>query len=195
MMKDLDYPTLERYLSAQRLETYLRMAHNDHRKAIELYQLNIEKSQIFYARMHWLEIGLRNAMNQQLSRQYGSEWYDNPHIDMNDKDKSQIKAAKDNLQKDQKPLTNSNVIAQLSFGFWVNLFNYPYDTLWRHCLRRTFAMHSNPIERKHLSKRLHPLLKLRNRIAHYEPILGYDLPALEQDMIDIIHWIEPNITL
>lgn len=94
--------------------------------------------------------------------------------------------------KEGKPLTNGSIIAQLSFGFWVNLFNYPYDTLWRHCLRKTFA--ADKLERKQISGMLHPLLKLRNRIAHYEPILGYDLAKMQQDMVDIVCWIDPNMT-
>lgn len=195
MMKDLDYPTLERYLSAQRLETYLRLAQHDRAKAIELYQHNIERSQAFYATMHWLEVGLRNAMHQQLSQHYGEHWYDNAAAILSDKDAAQISKAKDNVTKDRKALTSGNIIAQLNFGFWVNLFNNPYESLWRHCLRRTFAHHPSKVERKDINRKLHPLLKLRNRIAHYEPIISYDLPALEQDMIDIIHWIEPNITL
>lgn len=94
----------------------------------------------------------------------------------------------------QKLFTNGNLVAELNFGFWVNIFNLYYDTLWRHCLRQAFTPQTGSLERKQLSKNLHPILKLRNRIAHYEPILDYDLPKMQQDIIDIVRLIEPNIT-
>jgi hypothetical protein len=194
MLKHIDYETLAHILSAERLATYLRMAGGNNQKAADLYIENLKQCQVFYGKLHWLEIGLRNAMNRQLSQKYGIEWFNSPHIGLNEKDISQIQKAKEQLQKEEKPFTNSNVIAQLSFGFWVNLFNFPYDTLWRHCLRKTFAPQTGTLERKRVSGTLHPILKLRNRIAHYEPILGYDLPKMQQDMVDIVRWIEPNIT-
>jgi hypothetical protein len=65
--------------------------------------------------------------------------------------------------------------------------------LWRFPLRKVFAGHTAKLERHEISKKLHPILKLRNRIAHYEPILGYDLPKAKKDIADIVHWIEPKI--
>jgi hypothetical protein len=194
MLKHLHYGTLARFLSEERLATYVRAAAENKEKAADLYIENLNQSRILYGKLHWLEIGLRNAMNRQLSQKYGEKWFDNQHIGLNEKDISQIAKAKEQLAKENKPLSNNNVIAQLSFGFWVNLFNYPYDTLWRHCLRRTFAPHTGTLERKRVSGLLHPLLKLRNRIAHYEPIIGYDLPKMQQDMTSIVRWIEPDIT-
>lgn len=194
MLKHINYDTLAHFLSAERLATYLRSAGNDEQISVDLYMENLNQCGILYGKLHWLEVGLRNAMNRQLSQKYDNEWFDNPHIGLNEKDISQIEKAKAQLVKENKPLTNSNIIAQLSFGFWVNLFNFEYDTLWRHCLRRTFTPQSGTLERKRISGTLHPILKLRNRIAHYEPILGYDLPKMQQDMVDIVRWIEPNIT-
>ena len=85
------------------------------------------------------------------------------------------------------------MVAELSFGLWVNLFNFPYEKIWRFPLRHAFAGYKGTLERREISKKLHPILKLRNRIAHYEPILGYDLPKMQQDIADIVRWIEPNI--
>jgi hypothetical protein len=67
-----------------------------------------------------------------------------------------------------------------------------YDNLWRYCLRKAFPKTKEATFRKDVSKRLHPILKLRNRVAHYEPILKYDLAKYNQNIIDIINWIEPE---
>jgi hypothetical protein len=143
--------------------------------------------------LHWLEVGLRNAVNRTLIRHYGEEWFDTPRVRLSEKDQSQIQKARAQLRHEGKSFTNGQLIAQLNFGFWVHLFDAPYDTLWRHCLRQSFAAHPGPLERKQISKMLHPILKLRNRIAHYEPILEYDLVTLRHDIQRIVSWIDPNI--
>lgn len=194
MLKEVNYKLLEKFLSTERIGTYLCLADDNRQKTIDLYIENLKQCQIFYAKLHWLEIGLRNAINSQFSQKYGVEWFNNPHIGLNEKDKSQIQKAKNNLEKERKEFSNGNLVAELNFGFWVNLFNKHYDTLWRQCLRKVFTSQTGVLERKQLSKTLHPILKLRNRIAHYEPILDYDLPKIQQDIIDIVRLIEPNIT-
>lgn len=193
-MLKLDYEMLAHFLSVERLTTYVRLAERNTQKAADLYIENLNKCQDFYAKLHWLEVGLRNAMNRELSQKYGVEWFDNPHVGLGLKEQGQIAKAKEHLARDKKPLSNGNMIAELSFGLWVNLFNSPYEKLWRYPLRKAFAGHNGKLERHVISKKLRPILKLRNRIAHYEPILHYDLPEIEHDIVDIVRWIEPNIT-
>jgi hypothetical protein len=195
MLKLLNYDALARFLSTERLATYLRMTANNSQKAADLYIENLKECQKLYEKLHWLEIGLRNAINRELSQKYGHEWFDNPSVGLGLKEQGQIAKAKEHLARDRKPLTNGNMIAELSFGLWVNLFNSPYERLWRFPLRNAFAGNTSTLERHTISGKLHPILKLRNRIAHYEPILGLNnLPQMQQDMVDIVRWIEPNIT-
>lgn len=184
---------LERFLSSDRLGSYLRMANGDHTKAVALYLENLEQCQRFYTALHWLEIGLRNAMNRQLTVRYGDAWYDNRHLGLGTIEQQQIQKARDTLMKAGKPTGNGDMVAALNFGFWVNLFNNPYDDLWRFCLRKAFPGCATPLQRKEMRSKLHPMLRLRNRIAHYEPILSHDLATRRQDIIDIIRWIEPDM--
>jgi hypothetical protein len=191
----MDYEILKRFLSSDRLATYLRMANGQAENAADLYIKNLLESQNLYAKLHWLEIGMRNAINRELSMKYGAEWFDNPHLGLGEREQSHIQKAKDHLARNRKPQTNGNMVAELNFGLWVNLFNSPYERLWRYPLRKAFAGYQGALQRHEISKKLHPILKLRNRIAHYEPILEYDLPSMQQDIIDIVRWIEPNIEM
>jgi len=188
----LPYRLIERFLSTDRLTTYLHMAGGNHDQAVGLYLNNLHQCQRFYAGLHWLEIGLRNAINKQLSDTYGVEWYNSPVLALANKECEQIEKAKNRLIRENKPITNGSLIAELSFGFWVNLFNAPYDSLWRYGLRKAFAVADQSLQRKQVSSALHPILKLRNRIAHYEPILRLDLESLWLDMDKVIQWIEPE---
>jgi len=189
MLKINNYEQLEAFLSEKRLNSYLQRAKGDKTQAITLYHENLHQSQLFYGKLHWLEIGLRNAINRCISRQYGDLWFHNPLLGLAPNEQAKIQKAIDQLKKEKKPADNSHLIAELNFGLWVNLFNSYYDELFRKCLRKAFISPTGTLQRKYLSKTLHGILKLRNRIAHYEPIIDYDLPLIASDIDNVIQLI------
>ena len=65
-------------------------------------------------------------------------------------------------------------------------------TLWRPALRRAFP-HRSPLTRKQAHRPLNGLRKLRNRIAHHEPILARDLLGDHQRILDVTGWISPGV--
>ncbi|MEI7668569.1 MAG: Abi family protein [Pseudomonadota bacterium] len=192
MQKNTDYEKLEAFLSAKRLDSYLQKTHGNKEQATILYRDNLYQSKVFYAKLHWLEVGLRNAMNNTLSKQYGEQWFNNSALGLAANEQAKIQKAIEKLKKERKIFDNGNLIAELNLGLWVNLFNNQYDELFRKCLRKAFISPTGILQRKQLSKILHAILKLRNRIAHYEPIIDYDLPTLASDINKIIQLIAPE---
>ena len=63
---------LEASFSPERLRTYLRAAKGDRKRALQLYTWNTKISAAFYGPLQGLEIALRNAIHQQLTRCYGA---------------------------------------------------------------------------------------------------------------------------
>lgn len=188
----MNYKTLKNAISEDRIRPYLSIANGNENQAVSLYLQNLELCEKLYYNLHWLEIILRNSINKSLCNRLGSEWY-STNIDIfADVEKNKIEKSISQLISDNKQINNPNIVANLNFGFWVNIFNNPYDNLWRYCLRKAFPKTKEATFRKDVSKRLHPILKLRNRVAHYEPILKYDLAKYNQNIIDIINWIEPE---
>ena len=57
-----------------------RPAEGDRKRALELYTWNTKISAAFYGPLQGLEIALRNAIHQQLTRCYSAAWYDNPAV-------------------------------------------------------------------------------------------------------------------
>ena len=91
----------------------------------------------------------------------------------------------------------------LSFGFWVSLLGEGgcldaggdsradfEATLWRPALRRAFP-HRTALSRRQAYKPLNNLRKLRNRIAHHEPIFERRLLDDHQRILDVTGWISP----
>jgi hypothetical protein len=109
------------------------------------YTWNIEVSSAFWGAVHVLEVSLRNAENQQLTRRYNRlDWWRHP-----------------------------DVVAALPFGFWSGLLapggSAQYETkYWQTFLHKAFPQFLGP--RSQLYRDVDSLRLFRNRIAHHEPV-------------------------
>ena len=191
---------LETSLSRERLGTYLAATGGDREKAIRLYIWNTEVSAAFYAPLQGLEVALRNAMHRRLAERYGPAWYDNPDAGLDGGALDRLESARSGLKQSDPP----QVVAALSFGFWVSLLgpggridarrarrkaNYEM-TLWRPALRGVFV-HRRPLNRGQAHRPLDDLRILRNRIAHHEPIFRKNLTLHHERLLDVAGWISP----
>ena len=159
-------------------------------------------SAAFYGPLQGLEVALRNAMHRQLDRCYGARWYDNPAARFDMGCRGRIAAAKEEVVRDGHSVTPCRVLATLSFGFWIALLgsggrvdstgrkaNYEM-TLWRPALRGAFPFRT-PLTRKQAHGPLDDLRKLRNRIAHHEPIFARRLSRDYEIILEVTGWISP----
>lgn len=78
------------------------------------------------------------------------------------------------------------MVAELNFGFWSSLFGPKSNHLWA-ALRPVFQ--TQVLKRGIMAQKLRDLRRLRNRIAHYEPILAQPIATYHQDILDITAWL------
>ena len=187
----MEFEILENAISKERLNSYLNLAEGNKKKAVELYFYNLELCKALYNNLHWLEIILRNAINRIFIQDYNKSWYENPNINFAPIELNKIKQCILQIHQNKYDINNQNIVSNLNLGFWINIFSSYYETIWRHSLRKVFCKNKS-IDRKTIHKKLHPLLKIRNRVAHYESILKFDLTKINQNIIDLIGLIEPN---
>jgi len=194
----------ETSLSPERFATYLKATGNDREKAARLYTWNTAISAAFYGPLQALEISLRNAMHRQLAHTYGACWYDNPAAGLDSRAAARITDAKRDLQRNGHAADPPDIVAALSFGFWVALLgaggrlsppqqgNASYErTLWRPALHRTFS-NAGPWNRKGALGPLNALRLLRNRIAHHEPVFARNLGEDYRNILDVLGWISAH---
>ncbi|WP_197696971.1 hypothetical protein [Bradyrhizobium sp. ORS 285] len=81
------------------------------------------------------------------------------------------------------------MVAELNFGFWSSLFGRHSNHLWQH-LRPIFQ--TSGIQRKDIAVQLENLRALRNRVAHYEPILALPLAQRYADITTLTGWLSPS---
>lgn len=168
-------------LSTARFARYAQWAAGNVDLAERLYTYNVHLSERFYPVLHGLEIALRNRSADALEAAFGPAWLD--HSVVCDKPYliSCIADARTVLKKTLKPDTTDNIVAELSFGFWAGLYSANQQR-WA-ALRPIFR--SAAIQRKHVASRLNDIRRLRNRIAHHEPILAMPLSSLKEQMIEL----------
>jgi hypothetical protein len=81
------------------------------------------------------------------------------------------------------------MVAELNFGFWSSLFGRRSHHLWQH-LRPIFR--TKGVQRTDIATQLEHFRQLRNRVAHYEPIIGLPLAQRYADIITLTGWLSPS---
>jgi hypothetical protein len=187
------HEALEQALSSERFARYLAWADQDRTGAVDLYGLNTRISESLYTPLQMLEVVLRNRIHSVLAEHRGEAWFNAAGgIVVSPYQANQVEKAIEALGKDGKAVTAGGVISSLTFSFWTTLFHKDYETLWQQALYR-IADPSAPrgLKRKSFSGPLTQVRLLRNRIAHHEPILGWDLRKHHERMLDMIAWLSP----
>ena len=178
--------TLQSVLSSPRFDTYLLACDNDSYKASQLYAWNAAVSAASMLPAHFAEISIRNAASYVLERVYGSRW---PWEETFLRSLPAPRGRKYNPRSDlemvsRRYTTTGKVIAELKLAFWAKLFTARNDTrLWESNILNALpgSQHTDTrILRAHVYTRLNALRRLRNRIAHHEPIFTREL---NQDLI------------
>lgn len=184
---------LEAAISIERFQTYLEACDGNRATAIDAYALNSAVSSAIYPLIQNLEIALRNSFHRQLSERYGEWWFDELGLIGDASQRSKLTDAKIELVKNKKELTAGRIVASLSFGFWTMCLSKQYeDRLWRRGgLSAAFSNLGSKPSRNNVTSKLNEIRKLRNRIAHHEPILRFDLIKRRGETIELTRMLSP----
>lgn len=164
-----------------------------------------------YPAIHALEVALRNNIHHAATNQYGTPyWIDQPDV-LLEQQREKLAKARDDLTERNKPHSPDDIVA-LMLGFWVSLFNKPFEfpgpgapvsrLSWHDAhnhptdlFKATFPHAPNAVQsRKKILKRCNSILWLRNRVMHHETIWKYaDLPRRHADILATVGWINPTI--
>ena len=206
------------YLTTNRMKPYLEKTKNNLKKALKLYEMNIDYSCQLYKLLSILEISLRNLVNKKCVDLFGDDWIINLEYDIHFKvmdrlfmtfsattktrletenifiiQEDIVKNAITKIKKENKPLTNDNVVSNTVFSFWVRLFSKAYkDILWGGVLSCIFK---EKFQRSTIEHSLNELRQLRNRIAHNECIISmkYSPQKHYNRIISILNAIDPKL--
>ncbi|NEI67414.1 hypothetical protein [Rhizobium leguminosarum] len=182
---------LESSHSPERLGPYYALVGGDKELGIKLYAWNSALSQAFYIPLQGLEVALRNALGGQLLAAYGPLWFDlNPGPALHYPLPDQLLKARTEVGK--KGVANhGRIVAELNWGFWTGILAKRYEPLWRSHFRKAFNA-TGPLTRDQIFQPLDDLRRLRNRIAHHEPIINRNIAADYASILNLISYASPT---
>ncbi|WP_417516368.1 dihydropteroate synthase [Minwuia sp.] len=182
---------MQRLLSSERLSSYADIAASSNLNTLQAYEWNTKLSGAFYAPLQGLEIALRNTIDLTMKQAFDrDDWF--RELEFQVPQQRALTQARKDLARQIQQQTTSDIVAKLSFGFWVGLLGPGYSAqgLWNRHLHRAFP--EARLQRKECHRALDRLRKLRNRIAHHEPILHRDLVTDHDLILEVLGWICPD---
>lgn len=192
MTAEISYADLEIALSLERFTRYLAWAGGDRKRAIELYTLNTKISESLYIPLQMLEVALRNRIHAVMAEARHEGWFHDKGFLLGDRQPEQLAKAMSDVADANKEPTPGRLVAELTFGFWTGMFGTPYEDLWQTTLHRIGKKpNGKGLRRKDFSAPLTPIRTLRNRIAHHEPIISWNLAKHHAKMVELIEWLSP----
>jgi hypothetical protein len=191
------FADVQQAISPERMAPYLVTAHGLPELALQLYEWNSAVAAGFHRLLEQLEIALRNAIHRELGVLAGrTDWWESPDIVLAHPCPVMLREARASVaRRDRDAVQPGDIVAALSFGFWVSMFssgksaNYEMS-LWRPGLRHALPGYLGT--RADLYLRLHSLRLLRNRVAHHEPIFRRHLAADHASVLGLLGDIAPE---
>ncbi len=174
---------LETVLSPSRLSTYRfyvtqTIGNDDIDKALELYAWNAKTSSAYLLPLHIYEVILRNAIADAIALRYGSNWANEAYFENSLPDPAHGYSPKrDLLSVRNQHTTIGKIIPELKFAFWEQMLTKRHDgRIWNKHMRTVFpflpATETTEQSRTKLNGFCYNIRKIRNRIAHHEPIFN-----------------------
>ncbi len=157
-----------------------------------LYGWNARISAALMLPAHFAEVSIRNAVSEALETVYGPRWpWDSTFEQSLPVGQGSAYSPRADLRRTrgQQPSTGK-VIAELKFAFWQSMFTARHDVrVWNHQILTLFP-NSPQLTPKQLRNRIYTDLevirKLRNRIAHHEPIFGRNLVDDRTRLLELV---------
>jgi len=189
-------PWAVRWLSQPRLAPYVRAA--GAADALDLYRWNCRLGLALFELIGWFEIAWRNAVDDAISsrRRQTRHWLFDTTFPLQRATRERIaRAVSTTAGAGRAEPAPGRVIAELPLGFWrfPTLRGYT-TTMWAPYLSHAFPHAPRRPRRDEVDNRLQPIILLRNRIAHHEPVFGQP-PLVRRTIADILElgaWINPQ---
>ncbi len=179
----------EQYISNGRLKSY---------KSYQEYFLNLKLAKKFYIPLSIVEISFRNSLNHFFNTKIGYDWLFRDDILQADAQRS-ITNAISILKQQNKNITQDNLIAELSFGFWVKLLTSAYNSFLRYNdLKKIFpnlpSKQDKSINRHFIFVKLNSVRLFRNKVFHHDKIINkLEYENMKKEIYDVLSYFDKNI--
>jgi len=181
--------SLRKSMSPERFDPYTHKAGGDRELAAELYVYNSRVAEALLHPLNLIEVTLRNSIDRVLVKLHGHDW----HLSQQVSDVFLMEGGANTLQaavsRSGRNALRGDIIANLSFDFWSNMFRDHYGDFWRYHLLEVMPNLPEGVTRHDLQVSVKTINNLRNRVAHYEPILDMNVSGILTNVFKIVGYI------
>jgi hypothetical protein len=214
----MNVKTLEKIVSTPRLHNYLSSQGMQPKRAVSLYEQNIALSRSFYPLLSMLEVALRNALDRECIKHFSDpNWLvsqktgfmADPRLTYtplsgitktNDFLRRSVDEAELKIKKQKIPISHGKIVAELTFGFWTELFEPTHYALLKGVPIHAFPNLPTNKKRKHLYTILGNVRRFRNRIYHNEPICFSkcvcdisEAVQIQRMIYEVLNWLSLDV--
>jgi hypothetical protein len=201
------YTDFEEIMSPARMNRYLVACANDSKKAMTLYRRNLTLSQELFTVISCFEVALRNAIDRHYLINLGNDWLRNAGWVGGIFDNAACRTSAGTIKYEVAKLggqySHGKLIATMDFGFWRYLFSPHQYRAGGQSLLRVFPSRptSTPLMQynaAYIFNELARINRLRNRIAHHEPICFLPARSVKDTtfarqhyalLLQLFHWM------
>lgn len=181
---DKDISKIAENISIDRLTSYKYDKNDSIELILNRYIYNVQISESFYSVIAALEVALRNRLYNAIAALKGENWLLEEIKQQNilsENERNILLEAYNKLKRKNDTPSTGAVVAELTFGFWVNLCKKSYkNSLWdkQYFFSNVFpdfdSYFNSPTwdKTKVIFPELKEILRLRNRIFHHEIIIN-----------------------
>ena len=176
-------------LTPARLTKYCDEAGGDGKKAAAYYIWNLRLSQALYLPLHFLEIFLRNRMDDYLTQRYSENWHYDPRFTLLLKEHHRTRlSVLINKNAGSESTRKQATVSGMSFGFWTELLTHKFTVplKWSTHLGEMFPHLPDQADLQWVATHLARARQMRNRISHHETIFTANLEQAYQDIMQLI---------
>lgn len=178
-----------KFISKNRMKQY---------KNINEYFDNLKLCKEYYIPLSLVEIALRNSINSYFKTKVSKSWLlDSSFIQI--QHKSKIDIAIKLLKLENKKIYQDNILAELSFGFFVTFFKASYKQYFRYTdLKQIFpnlpSTKSKSINRHFIFTKLNNIRLFRNKVFHHDKIISkHDYQNMMDEIYAVLSYFDIEI--
>ena len=177
------------FISKERFERY---------KNIDEYYQNLKLSKNYYIPLSLVEISLRNSIDRVFKKNISQYWLQDEYF-IQPQHKNKIDTSIKLLKFKDKEIVHNNILAELTFGFFVTFFKQPYSQYLRfNNLKQIFpnlpSSKDKKLNRHFIFTKLNKIRLFRNKVFHHDKIIDKkEYYNILDDIYEVLSYFDDEI--
>ena len=184
-------------LTSARLVSYQPAANATPEDCLANYLWDVTLAESLLPSIHFLEVAYRNTLHGAVGRLIaapllGSENWLLANVGiLEGPESSRVVKAKEDLNAKRLPMTEANLVDELTLGFWINFLNVRYTPKWPRIIKSVFPHATNAQRnRADILLRMNQVRELRNAIFHHHSVWHWrNLSQIHADLHTVLAWV------